>query len=240
MGKLWLIIYAWLTVVFIWDHRIYVSNQRHTLIGDEILLSADSNIINQITAERNAGSGVFGFYSFTNDSVSWTERGNDSETMARWKLEPNNPKIGYRILTWKDFKEDSSKMEANVGAHTVTSSSIVDADVDGKVNFVLYFDFVDTMSGTRTNLFQPLMHERTHYFISWLIFRKFKKELDRLQGMDASRREFVIRLYNWRAKQAKEENDKFDEDSHNGCWFPEEIRWEKKVRDELKKITNEQ
>lgn len=136
------------------------------------------------------------------------------------------PSIGYRKLSWSDFK---GKPDSRYVALSMVTISFETNIVDDKFVFEVYSQFIPTRSFTTTTKERILKHEQLHFDITELMVR-------RLQGLlkNVSTCKEANNLYEQTIKEWQQIQVQYDQETNNSINQEQQAKWEAQVQIQLK------
>ncbi len=145
-------------------------------------------------------------------------------------------------LVWKDFK---GTPENGSDAVAITSSGFGysagakyrNGKADISVNVYCYFNKQNSwvIKGKETDY--ALNHEQHHFDVTWIVANNFFKKLKAANFSWQNYNSLLDKIYTDSMKELEKMQNQYDGETRNGRVNSEQIRWNKKITDQLKSIS---
>jgi hypothetical protein len=143
-----------------------------------------------------------------------------------------------KILTWDDYKGpvDSVLLAKGYVAHTETAWTLHDVRSSESIAFATEFAFLPDQSWTTTDANCVLDHEKVHYAISLLWYRKMQKRMEQYQNTPVANYEKMLKTFSHCWKEERKLQALFDRESRNGRVREIEKIWERNLAKDAMKL----
>jgi hypothetical protein len=138
----------------------------------------------------------------------------------------------YRQLQWSDYK--GIPEHHSWAATTITTLELTEENTDGIYTFGVKCYFVPGESWTTTESSAKLIHEQTHFDISYLYYLKAIRTLLPYQG--TSKRKEAMVAYQKLCKQWQSTERLFDIRTNHSLDISAEKIWERSIKKQIKEL----
>lgn len=145
-----------------------------------------------------------------------------------------------RLLTWEDFKGDSSNANFSLSANTAYKLKYIIPDIRNdsvfiKVSALFYCNqsWKTKSAESKGNL---LKHEQKHFDLTELYARKLRKQLINSKLISLRWLEEIQASYDKIKKELDNAQDTYDKETIHSQRIPKQLEWDKKIATELKSL----
>jgi hypothetical protein len=143
-----------------------------------------------------------------------------------------------RPLTWDDFKAKPQASSPNK-AMTDSGMSIAFSCKDNVADITLMCYFRPSKSWTKTRESDRLLaHEQLHFDITELFTRKLRKKLSEMDADCEKMHRAIGKIYDSNYNELLRYQQQYDRETQHSIKEEEQLRWEKKVKEELKALSD--
>lgn len=146
------------------------------------------------------------------------------------------------LLTWDDFKgksDENSDFKANTNTGIIYSWGLRKANGIVSLNYEVHNNFYPQLSWVNpgSKIEHLLKHEQLHFDISELHSRKLRKKLAEIdpKKLDINAKQLLNNLYSEIDKERSAMQQSFDRESQHSLNKEQEAKWQKFVKEELRK-----
>jgi len=146
------------------------------------------------------------------------------------------PWLNDRPLTWADFKGKPQASSPNK-AMTDSGMSIAFSCEDNMADITLNCYFSPSRSWTKVKDSDRLLaHEQLHFDITELFTRKLRKKLSEMDGDCGKMNRTIGKVYDANYQELLRYQQQYDRETQHSIREEEQLRWERKVREELEAL----
>lgn len=157
-----------------------------------------------------------------------TAQTNDCKDCMTWRAD--------RPLTWDDFKGRPQSSSPNK-AMTDSGMSIAFSCKDNVADITLNCYFAPSRSWTKIKDSDHLLaHEQLHFDITELFTRKLRKKLSEMDADCEKMHRAIEKVYDSNYQNLMRYQHQYDRETQHSIKEEEQLRWEQKVREELKEL----
>lgn len=153
-------------------------------------------------------------------------------------LHGSSEPIRPTTLTWDYFRAEIPANEPTVAARSSMQLVIETEDSAGKLNFVIYAEFIPDEAFVRVRTDAVLAHENVHWSIARLCALECMAAAKKYQNTSVRNLSVVQALYTHYAKEIDRLNDLYDRETNHGLNHASQIVWDIRVIKQLKKWGN--